>query len=63
FADYQPRRNSDQLMALMDKINAHQRGALWFAGQGIQKPWAMKRDMLSPAYTTRISDVPRVKAK
>ena len=50
-------------MALMDKINAHQRGALWFAGQGIQKPWAMKRDMLSPAYTTRISDVPRVKAK
>ncbi|ORM71451.1 DNA polymerase V subunit UmuC [Pantoea wallisii] len=63
FADYQPRRNSEQLMALMDEMNAHQRGALWFAGQGIQKPWAMKREMLSPAYTTRVSDVMRVKVR
>lgn len=61
FADYQPRRNSEQLMALIDHINAHQRGALWFAGQGIQKPWSMKRERLSPAYTTRIHEVPRAK--
>lgn len=61
FAEYQPRRNSDQLMALMDQINTHQRGALWFAGQGIQKPWSMKREMLSPAYTTRFSDLPVAK--
>ena len=61
FAEYQPRHNSEQLMALIDKMNAHQRGALWFAGQGIQKPWAMKREMLSPAYTTRLSDLPVAK--
>lgn len=61
FAEYQPRRNSEQLMALIDQMNAHQRGALWFAGQGIQKPWSMKRDMLSPAYTTRINEIPVVR--
>lgn len=61
FAEYQPRHNSDQLMALIDKMNAHQRGALWFAGQGIQKPWSMKREMLSPAYTTRLADLPVAK--
>ncbi|MBD5729818.1 DUF4113 domain-containing protein, partial [Citrobacter freundii] len=27
------------------------KGTLCFAGQGIQQPWAMKRDMLSPRYT------------
>jgi len=42
-------------------MNAHQRGALWFAGQGIQKPWSMKREMLSPAYTTRLADLPVAK--
>lgn len=61
FAEYQPRRNSEQLMALIDQMNAHQRGALWFAGQGIQKPWSMKREMLSPAYTTRINEIPVVR--
>ncbi|MBP2197431.1 translesion error-prone DNA polymerase V subunit UmuC [Pantoea cypripedii] len=61
FADYPPRRNSEQLMQLIDSLNAHQRGALWFAGQGIQKAWSMKREMLSPAYTTRFSDVPVVR--
>lgn len=61
FAEYQPRRNSEQLMALIDQMNAHQRGALWFAGQGIQKPWSMKRGMLSPAYTTRINEIPVVR--
>lgn len=61
FAEHQPHHNSEQLMALIDKMNAHQRGALWFAGQGIQKPWAMKREMLSPAYTTRLEDLPVAK--
>jgi len=44
-------------LKLIDRLNAYQRGALWFAGQGIQKAWSMKREMLSPAYTTRFSDV------
>ncbi|MCI0239424.1 UNVERIFIED_ASMBLY: DUF4113 domain-containing protein, partial [Cronobacter sakazakii] len=34
-----------------------------FAGQGIQQSWQMKREMLSPCYTTRLVDVPVVRAK
>ncbi|MBL3525078.1 DUF4113 domain-containing protein [Serratia plymuthica] len=30
----------------------------WFAGQGINKAWAMRRELLSPAYTTRWNDIP-----
>ncbi|MEL0496884.1 DUF4113 domain-containing protein, partial [Klebsiella pneumoniae] len=37
------------------------RGALYFAGQGIQQQWQMKREMLSPRYTTRYSDLLRVR--
>ncbi|EIO1273786.1 DUF4113 domain-containing protein, partial [Salmonella enterica subsp. enterica serovar Newport] len=29
----------------------------YFAGQGIPQQWAMKREMLSPRYTTRYSDL------
>ena len=56
-----PRANSEALMQVMDKINQAGRGTLWFAGQGIEKGWAMKREMLSPAYTTRVSDLPIVR--
>lgn len=61
FDEHPPRRNSGQLMATLDKLNQEGRGRVWFAGQGIVKPWQMKRDMLSPAYTTRYSDLLRVK--
>lgn len=37
------------------------RGTLYFAGQGIQQQWKMKRDMLSPRYTTRLSDLLQVR--
>ncbi|ENZ7710704.1 DUF4113 domain-containing protein, partial [Klebsiella aerogenes] len=30
-------------------------------GQGIQQPWQMKREMLSPRYTTRYSDLLEVR--
>lgn len=62
FDDIAPRADSDALMALMDKLNKQGRGTLYFAGQGIQQAWKMKREMLSPCYTTRISDLPVVKA-
>ena len=61
FDEYKPRSNSDQLMAVLDGINHSGKGRVWFAGQGIQKSWEMKRQMLSPAYTTRFSDLMRVK--
>ncbi|MCG7364589.1 translesion error-prone DNA polymerase V subunit UmuC [Pantoea sp. ACRSH] len=61
FDAYGPRANSEALMQVIDRINQAGRGTLWFAGQGIEKSWAMKREMLSPAYTTRFSDLPIVK--
>ncbi|MEG1122665.1 MAG: Y-family DNA polymerase [Citrobacter sp.] len=60
FDDNAPRHNSAELMTVVDRLNKKGRGTLWFAGQGIQQPWAMKRDMLSPRYTTRFSDLLRV---
>jgi len=62
FDEYAPRADSDALMALMDKLNRQGRGTLYFAGQGIQQAWQMKREMLSPRYTTRCSDLPIVRA-
>lgn len=61
FDEYKPRSNSEQLMAVLDGINHSGKGRVWFAGQGIQKSWEMKRQMLSPAYTTRFSDLMKVK--
>ncbi len=56
-----PLANSTTLMNVIDKLNTSGKGAVWFAGQGIQQPWAMKREMLSPAYTTRFTDLPTAK--
>lgn len=61
FDEFTPSANSEALMAVVDGINQSGKGKLWFAGQGTQKPWAMKREMLSPAYTTRIGDLPVAK--
>ncbi|MDQ1214597.1 translesion error-prone DNA polymerase V subunit UmuC [Pantoea anthophila] len=60
FDENKPQANSEALMRVMDGINLSGKGNLWFAGQGVQNTWAMKREMLSPAYTTRISDLPVV---
>lgn len=42
----------------LDGINNSGLGKVWFAGRGIAPSWQMKRDMLSPAYTTRWRDIP-----
>ncbi|TXL80770.1 translesion error-prone DNA polymerase V subunit UmuC [Pantoea vagans] len=61
FDEYQPQANSEALMRVIDGLNQSGKASLFFAGQGIQKSWSMKRDMLSPAYTTRFADLPVVK--
>lgn len=61
FDDNAPRENSAALMEAIDQLNHSGKGKVWFAGQGIEKSWAMKREMLSPAYTTRYSDLPVAK--
>ncbi|EAM2147462.1 translesion error-prone DNA polymerase V subunit UmuC [Salmonella enterica] len=58
FDEDQPRTQSDELMKVLDRINHSGKGKIWFAGRGIAPEWQMKRDMLSPAYTTRWSDIP-----
>ena len=62
FDDNAPRKNSEKLMEVLDQLNAKDgRGTLYFAGQGIQTAWQMKREMLSPRYTTRYSDLLKVR--
>ena len=58
FDDNAPRPGSEKLMAVMDQLNTREgRGTLYFAGQGTRPSWQMKREMLSPRYTTRFSDL------
>lgn len=61
FDQHPPQSNSEALMRVIDGLNQSGKGRLWFAGQGIRKSWSMKRDMLSPAYTTRYTDLPVAK--
>lgn len=52
---------SQQLMALLDRINTSTHGKAWFASQGQPSPWTMKREHLSPAYTTQWLSLPVVR--
>lgn len=61
FDDVSTRSNSQQLMSVLDTINQSGAGKVFFAGQGTKKDWSMKREHLSPAYTTRWDLLPRVK--
>ncbi|MDE1188884.1 MAG: translesion error-prone DNA polymerase V subunit UmuC [Pantoea sp.] len=58
FDDNQPRPKSPQLMKVLDGINQSGLGKVWFAGQGMDTEWKMKREMLSPGYTTRWNEIP-----
>lgn len=51
-----------QLMCAIDKLNCrHGRNTVQYASSGIIKKWQMKRAKLSPSYTTRWKDIPKVK--
>lgn len=63
FDEHKPRSNSEALMRVLDGINHSGLGKVWFAGQGIQQAWRMKRALLSPRYTTQYKDLPVVIAK
>ena len=46
FDENAPRAGSDKLMEVLDHLNAKDgKGTLYFAGQGIQQQWQMKREM------------------
>ncbi|MCZ2722365.1 translesion error-prone DNA polymerase V subunit UmuC [Marinomonas sp. 15G1-11] len=52
--------NSKALMNVIDKINHSGLGNVFFASQGVSPHWSMKREHLSPAYTTRWEELPKV---
>ncbi len=58
----------ETLLALIDGLNRDMgRETIWTAAQGLTRqaqetPWRMQRGALSPAYTTRWSDLPKVMA-
>ena len=52
----------EQTMQVLDQINRrYGRDSLVFASEGVEGRWTMRQQRLSPAYTTRWSDLPRVK--
>lgn len=57
FAAAQP-GSAEKVMAVMDQINARWgRGTLRPAGVPAAPEWGMKREMMSPGYTTRLSEL------
>lgn len=53
---------AENLMTVIDSINhRYGQGAIYFAAEGKKQRWHMRQDFLSPAYTTRWSDLPTVK--
>ncbi|WP_435000185.1 Y-family DNA polymerase (plasmid) [Vibrio scophthalmi] len=53
---------NDKLMKTFDALNTkYGADALFVASQGIDQKWAMKRNMLSPCYTTRWRDIPKIR--
>ncbi len=54
-------RNNDALMKVVDRINGTWgRGTVRSAAEGTTKAWAMKRERMSPRWTTRWEEVPCV---
>jgi DNA polymerase V len=60
--DAQISERSEKLYAVVDKINKQfGRKAIFNLGEGIKQSWNMKRDHLSPNYTTNWDQIPLVK--
>ncbi len=55
-------RQPQALMSVVDAINHSGNGKVFFAVKGINQHWAMKRQLLSPAYTTKWTEIPKVGA-
>ncbi|MGY6037790.1 translesion error-prone DNA polymerase V subunit UmuC [Aeromonas sp. AE23HZ002T15] len=63
FTDQQQTPRSEALMQVIDKINQGRLGKVYFAARGRDtQEWMMKREQLSPRYTTTLGELPIVKA-
>ncbi len=62
-ADIQRHKSSRAVMSVMDRVNAkYGKDTLQYASSGLRKNWEMRRDKMSPQFTTRWADIPGVKA-
>lgn len=56
------REHSEQLMTVLDRINQRFGSqTIRLAAEGYSRVWKMRSELLSPCYTTRWSELPRVK--
>lgn len=61
FANQQQEPRSEALMLVIDKINQGRLGKVYFGARGRDaSEWMMKRELLSPHYTTSITEIPAV---
>jgi DNA polymerase V len=59
---FSTQRENPELMLTLDNINQKWgRGTLKLASEGIQQPWKMRRERMSPAYTTNWNELPRAR--
>lgn len=55
---------ADKLMGIISCINSrYGRHTVKLAAEGCSKPWAMRRELKSPCYTTQWADLPIVYCK
>jgi DNA polymerase V len=58
-----PRPGPEALMRAVDGLNArHGRHTVFPAAMGVERAWGPRAAHRSPAYTTRLADLPRVRA-
>ena len=61
FSNYEGKRKNE-VSDLMDKLNNHYgKGTLILAAEGFEKEWGMRRNFLSPGYTTEWEAIVRVR--
>lgn len=62
FSDASQIEKDSRLSEALDQINRKfGKGSMFHLAEGIKRPWSMKRNMLSPAYTTNWDQLPEIK--
>jgi len=58
---FMPNKNNPHLMNCFDKINhRYGQGTMQLAGEGSSQQWQMKRYFLSPSFTSKWQDIPKI---
>ena len=64
YFDFGDRKRSDKLMKTLDQINGRMgRDILKLSSSGINNKWKIGKERLSPCYTTRWSEILKLKYK